>query len=142
MPKLERDGHAGGYELEKRVELLDADPRVRRQLHEHRTQARAECCDSTEKIAGFFAAILELLDVTQAARRLDGEAKTFRHLRSPAFEHARFRHAIERVVDLDARKPRAVEREHLVGRQLLRIERPFPLLERKDAGAPVEIHFK
>ncbi len=64
-----------------------------------------------------------------AARSLDREAKGLGRRLDPVGQHRDLGHLIEGVVDLHRRQPLGVPREHGLGRDLLGIEAPLPLLE-------------
>src|SRR5690606_22003185 len=140
VTELERHRHLLRNEFQEGLELVDVDPRVRRQLEQHDPKARPKRLQCLEEPASLLATIGKLLEMRDAAWRLDGEAKAFRHLRGPAREHVRLRHAVERVVDLDRWQAAGIEGKHFVRGQLLGIEGALPLLERKSAGPAVELH--
>src|SRR6476661_4388253 len=62
------------------------------------------------------------------------------HLRGPTLNHALLRQPIKRVVDLDDGKLARVVAEHPVVFEVVRVERPFPFLEREAAGAGLQNH--
>src|SRR5437773_5015763 len=72
--------------------------------------------------------------------RLDRERERVRDLRRPILEHVLLRQPVERVVDLDGRKPARIEAEHRVVLEIGGIERPLPLLERVPARPGPELH--
>src|SRR5262249_45890797 len=58
----------------------------------------------------------------------------------PAYQDRSLGQAIERAVDLNGTKTLAVETEHLLGRQVLGIERALPFLVGIAARTDVEVH--
>src|SRR5690606_27784218 len=121
-------------------EPLDVDPKLRRELHEHAAETVAERVDRAEEARRLVRAVLQPLDMRDAAARLHGEAELPGDLGAPALEQRAVREAIKRVVDLDGRQTRRIVRQHLVGLELLWIERPLPLLEGKAARAAIKPH--
>src|SRR5262249_7969942 len=72
--------------------------------------------------------------------RLERELKASRNRACPCFKDRYRRHAPKRVVDLNRPKMLTVVGEHLLGRQLLGIERAFPFRVGIAAGADVQVH--
>ena len=64
--------------------------------------------------------------MSNAARRLERETEVIGRDLRPSSQQTVSRHPIEGVVDLDGRQPLRIEREHLLGGQLLGIEAPLP----------------
>ena len=73
--------------------------------------------------------------MSDALRRLDHEAEVLGHLLGPTLEHRLLRHPVERVVDLDRREALGVVAQHVLRRQLLRVEVALPFRVRVAAGA-------
>lgn len=79
-------------------------------------------------VLGFFGdAVPQALVVGNALGRLQGKAKVLRHLRRPARDDLRRRHAVERVVDFNGAELARIERQHLRRGQIGWIEAALPL---------------
>ena len=68
------------------------------------------------------------------------EDKPVRDLFRPGPKHTLFGHAIKSIVDLYRVETSRIEVEHLFGRDLFRIESPFPFLVRISACADMDFH--
>jgi hypothetical protein len=78
--------------------------------------------------------------VRDATRRLDGELERLGDLVTPAFEHLGRGESIERVVDLHGGETRRVVAKHVLGGEILGVERPLPFLVAVAAGANEQVH--
>ena len=140
MTKLERDLPARRNRAEEGVEQREVLSHRRRQLEEDRPELRPEHRRAAEQLGDDGFRLLEALVVSDPPRRLEREGETTGHLLRPPREHPLARHAIEGVVDLDRRQPLGVVAEPPVGRKLLGIEAPLPLLVRVAARAGRHLH--
>src|SRR5215831_1627476 len=65
-----------------------------------------------------------------------------RDIGGPGFQDRLLRHAIECVVDFDGLKSLAVETQHLLFRQIFRVEAALPLFIRVAARTNIEVHMQ
>src|SRR5688572_27016270 len=73
-------------------------------------------------------------------RSFNRKLETDGYLLFPVFEHALLRQTIERIIDFNGRQTCRVVREHLLGRNFLRIKVALPFLVTVAACAYVESH--
>src|SRR6185312_8123414 len=127
IAKLERGTRAGRQRLEKSIEHDEVLLKIRRQLKQDRPELRAARRGHLEEIRRRVHAIAQAGEMRDALRRLQGEPEAFGRRAAPALHRLLIRHAVEGVVDLDAREARRVVRQHLRRLHLFGIEAALPL---------------
>src|SRR5688572_5135517 len=141
VPELDRKLSIGREQAQEAFESGSVLLHVRRQLEQNRSQSGAERGGVLQQEVDAVGALrLEPRIVRDALARLDRERELLGHLRGPLPQHVLFRHPVERVVDLDGGKPRGVVAEPAIAFQVVRVERPLPLLERIAARAREQLH--
>src|SRR5713101_10031805 len=113
---------------------------VRRQLKEHRAESIPQSRRDAKKEIHGVTRFLQSPDVRDALRRLQSEAKSVGHLLGPLRQGLGPGHPVEGVVDLDGRKLRSIEAQHLRGGKVFRVEASLPLFVRETARADEEPH--
>src|SRR6266404_297696 len=140
MAELESRAGFGGQQFKKSLEPAGVLLHVRRKLKQNHTETLFQQRRCFQKVFRFIRDVVQTLDVRDALRRLDREAKAGRHLGLPVFDHARLRQAIESVVDFDRWQTAREIRKHLFRRQIFGIEVALPFFVAVAAGADVKVH--
>src|SRR5262249_29217581 len=128
------------HEIQKRFQTREVFLEVGRQLKQEGRPPAFQLCDHPQKTLRLAADLLQSPAVRNRLRCLESESEIVRYLLRPGPEDARFRHAVERAVDLDRGKMPGVVAQHFVWAQAFGIELPFPFLVTVAARSHEELH--
>src|SRR6185369_6282604 len=126
--KLEGAGHVFRNKGEKLFQYLPVRPETPGELEQGRPHTLIQDRQRLEKVFGLFVDVFQQLHMRYDLGRLEREGKIVRDLLRPARKARNCGHVIESIIDLDRVEALPVEVEHVMGRDLFRVEDPLPLL--------------
>src|SRR5260370_30522527 len=104
MPELEGEARAFWCRLEERGETCEVLAQERRKLKEERPQTRPQEFRGADEDCGGFRSVVQLRDVRNALRRLEGKGEAVAHGVRPSKDELGGGHPIKSVVDFHRRK--------------------------------------
>src|ERR1700682_3561225 len=140
MPKFESRARLKRQFAQKSFQQRQILFQIWRQLEKHDAKLIFERGGNVQEILRVVAYFFQSLEVCNALRRLEREAKSFRHLLFPVFQCAFLRQAVKGGVYLNRAQALGIEAQHVLCRNFFGIETSLPLFIAVTAGADVKIH--